>query len=41
MLTPRQSLRHARAERFGMLTDRYGTAWAVNGGPREMPKDGT
>lgn len=26
------------AERFGMLTDRYGTAWAVNGGPREMPQ---
>lgn len=25
------------AERFGMLTDRFGTAWAVNGGPREMP----
>lgn len=24
------------AESFGMLTDRFGTAWAVNGGPREM-----
>ncbi len=21
------------AERFGMLTDRYGTPWAINGGP--------
>ena len=26
------------ADRFGMVTDRFGTAWAVNGGPREMPK---
>lgn len=25
------------ADRFGMVTDRFGTAWAVNGGPREMP----
>jgi PhnB protein len=24
------------AATFGMLTDRFGTAWAVNGGPREM-----
>jgi PhnB protein len=26
------------AERFGMLTDRFGTAWAVNGGPKDMGK---
>ncbi|MCU0764355.1 MAG: VOC family protein [Hydrogenophaga sp.] len=25
------------ADRFGMVTDRFGTAWAVNGGPRDMP----
>ena len=25
------------ADRFGMVTDRFGTAWAVNGRPREMP----
>lgn len=24
------------AERFGMLTDRYGTSWAINGGPKPM-----
>ncbi len=24
------------AERFGMLTDRYGTSWAINGGTRPM-----
>lgn len=24
------------AERFGMLTDRYGTSWAINGGPKRM-----
>ncbi len=24
------------AATFGMLTDRFGTAWAVNGGPKEM-----
>lgn len=25
------------ADTFGMVTDRYGTPWGVNGGPREMP----
>lgn len=24
------------AERFGMLTDRYGTSWAINGGSKTM-----
>lgn len=24
------------ADRFGMLTDRYGTSWAINGGPKPM-----
>jgi len=24
------------AERFGMTTDRYGTPWAVNGGPKAL-----
>lgn len=25
------------ADTFGMVTDRFGTPWGVNGGPREMP----
>ncbi|MCW5653128.1 VOC family protein [Hydrogenophaga sp.] len=25
------------ADTFGMLTDRFGTPWGINGGPREMP----
>ncbi|MGD9596844.1 MAG: VOC family protein [Steroidobacteraceae bacterium] len=24
------------AQRFGMLTDRYGTSWAINGAPKPM-----
>ncbi len=26
------------ADTFGMVTDRFGTPWGVNGGPREMAK---
>lgn len=26
------------AKTFGMVTDRFGTPWGVNGGPKEMPK---
>ncbi|QHE87707.1 VOC family protein [Hydrogenophaga sp. BPS33] len=26
------------AKTFGMVTDRFGTPWAVNGGPKDMPK---
>lgn len=26
------------ADTFGMVTDRFGTPWGVNGGPREMGK---
>ncbi|WP_066272005.1 VOC family protein [Hydrogenophaga palleronii] len=26
------------AETFGMVTDRYGTAWSINGGAKEMEK---
>jgi PhnB protein len=26
------------AQTFGMVTDRFGTPWGVNGGPKDMPK---
>jgi PhnB protein len=26
------------AEAFGMVTDRFGTPWGINGGPKEMAK---
>jgi len=26
------------ADAFGMVTDRFGTPWGINGGPREMAK---
>lgn len=26
------------AKTFGMVTDRFGTPWGINGGPKEMPK---
>jgi PhnB protein len=26
------------ARTFGMVTDRFGTPWGINGGPKDMPK---
>lgn len=26
------------AKTFGMVTDRFGTPWGINGGPKEMPR---